>query len=85
MDRLSSALAGVGVESVIPDRLVTKTLTAVLVLQLRDKSRLDLADPVGTFLPDCGYPEATLRELLAHTGGPAERAGRPVVGAGRRR
>ncbi|WP_377323038.1 serine hydrolase domain-containing protein [Pimelobacter simplex] len=48
---------------------ITKTLTAVLVLQLRDEGRLDLADPVGRFVPETGYGEATLRDLLAHTAG----------------
>lgn len=65
----ASALPGVDVGSAYRIGSITKTLTAVLVLQLRDEGRLDLADPVGTFLPECGYPEATLRELLAHTGG----------------
>ncbi len=65
----SSALPGTGVDSAYRVGSITKTLTAVLVLQLRDEGRLDLSDPVGTFLPECGYPEATLRELLAHTGG----------------
>ncbi|WP_418059187.1 serine hydrolase domain-containing protein [Pimelobacter simplex] len=48
---------------------ITKTLTAVLVLQLRDEGRIDLADPVGRFVPRTGYAEATLRDLLAHTAG----------------
>lgn len=65
----SSALPGIGVDAAYRIGSITKTLTAVLVLQLRDEGRLDLSDPVGTFLPECGYPEATLRELLAHTGG----------------
>lgn len=65
----SSVLPGAGTESAYRIGSITKTLTAVLVLQLRDEGGLDLADPVGTVLPECGYPEATLRELLAHTGG----------------
>ncbi|KAB2811504.1 beta-lactamase family protein [Pimelobacter simplex] len=48
---------------------ITKTLTAVLVLQLRDEGRLDLADPVGRVVPETGYGEATLSDLLAHTAG----------------
>lgn len=64
-----SALPGVGAGSAYRIGSITKTLTAVLVLQLRDEGRLDLADPVGRFVPECGYPEATLRELLAHTAG----------------
>lgn len=65
----ASALPGVDVGSAYRIGSITKTLTAVLVLQLRDEGLLDLADPVGAFLPECGYPEATVRELLAHTGG----------------
>lgn len=48
---------------------ITKTLTAVLVLQLRDEGLLDLADPVGRFLPESGYGAATVADLLAHTAG----------------
>lgn len=65
----SSALPGVGVGSAYRIGSITKTLTAVLVLQLRDEGLVDLADPVGKHLPECGYREATLRELLAHTAG----------------
>lgn len=48
---------------------ITKTLTAVLVMQLRDEGLLDLADPVGRFLPESGYGAATIADLLAHTAG----------------
>lgn len=65
----SSTLPSVSVDSAYRIGSITKTLTAVLVLQLRDEGRLDLADPVGSVVPECGYPEATLGELLAHTGG----------------
>ncbi|WGX94315.1 serine hydrolase [Nocardioides sp. L-11A] len=69
-----------GCVSVLPDREVsgatayrigsiTKTLTAVLVVQLRDEGRLGLDDPLGRFVPETGYASVTLRELLAHTGG----------------
>lgn len=57
-----------------PDRVyrigsITKTMTAVLVLQLRDEGLLDLDDPVGRFVPETGYADATLRGLLTHTAG----------------
>jgi CubicO group peptidase (beta-lactamase class C family) len=45
---------------------ITKTLTAALVLQLRDEERLSLDDPLDRYVP--GVP-ATVREVLAHLGG----------------
>lgn len=48
---------------------LTKTLTAVLVLQARDDGLLTLEDTVGRHLPECGYRDATVRELLSHTSG----------------
>jgi CubicO group peptidase (beta-lactamase class C family) len=48
---------------------LTKTFTAVLVLQCRDAGLLALEDAVGAHLPECGYPDATVRELLGHSSG----------------
>ncbi|MER6467173.1 serine hydrolase domain-containing protein [Streptomyces collinus] len=48
---------------------ITKTFTAVLVLRLRDEGVLDLSDPLEKYLPGTGAGEATIAELLAHTGG----------------
>ncbi|MBC9726467.1 serine hydrolase [Streptomyces sp. TRM68367] len=48
---------------------ITKTFTAVLVLRLRDEGLLDLGDPLEKHLPRTGAGEATIAELLAHTGG----------------
>lgn len=48
---------------------ITKTFTAVLVLRARDAGLLDLDAPVGRFLGEVGYADATLRELLSHTSG----------------
>ncbi|MEU8570389.1 serine hydrolase domain-containing protein [Streptomyces pathocidini] len=48
---------------------ITKTFTAVLVLQLRDAGLLDLADPLEKHLPGTGVGEATITQLLAHTAG----------------
>jgi CubicO group peptidase (beta-lactamase class C family) len=48
---------------------ITKTLTAVLVMQCRDEGMLSLEDRLASYLPESGYGEATLRELLAHTSG----------------
>jgi CubicO group peptidase (beta-lactamase class C family) len=48
---------------------VTKTFTALLVMQLRDAGRLGLDDPVGTWLPDTKHADVTVRQLLAHSSG----------------
>ncbi len=48
---------------------ITKTMTAVAVMQLRDEGLLALDDPIGRFLPESGYGAATLRQLLSHTSG----------------
>lgn len=55
---------------------ITKTVTAVAVMQLRDEGRLDLADPVGLYLPDAPYGDRSVRSLLSHSSGmTAEPAG----------
>jgi len=55
---------------------LTKTFTAVAVLQLRELGRVDLADAISDHVADSPYPRATLRELLAHCSGmTAEPAG----------
>lgn len=48
---------------------ITKTMTAVLVMQARDAGLLDLADPLSRHLGDVGYGEATVRDALAHSSG----------------
>jgi CubicO group peptidase (beta-lactamase class C family) len=47
---------------------ITKTFTAVLVLQLRDEGLLDLTDPIGRHLPEV-RGEQTLLQLLCHAAG----------------
>src|SRR4051794_9124345 len=55
---------------------ITKTLVAVLVLQLRDEGVLGLNDPLSKHLPEVAFGDRTLRDLLAHaTGMSAEPAG----------
>jgi CubicO group peptidase (beta-lactamase class C family) len=55
---------------------ITKTMTAVLVLQLRDEGALSLNDPVAEYVPEVGDLDVTLRSLLAHSSGlAAEPAG----------
>jgi CubicO group peptidase (beta-lactamase class C family) len=56
---------------------ITKTFTAVLVMRLRDEGALDLGDPLEKHLPGTGAGEATIAELLAHTGGLAAESPAP--------
>ncbi|MEU8221920.1 serine hydrolase domain-containing protein [Kribbella sp. NPDC048915] len=48
---------------------ITKTLTAILVLQCRDEGLLSLNDAVGKHLPGIAFGDRTIRQLLAHSGG----------------
>ncbi len=64
-----STLPGITVDTAYRIGSISKTLTAVLVMQLRDEGLLDLDDPVGRFVPETGYATASLRDLLAHLSG----------------
>lgn len=48
---------------------ITKTMTAVLILQLVRDGRLSLDDRASVVLGDVGYADRTLRSLLAHNAG----------------
>jgi hypothetical protein len=48
---------------------VTKTFTAVLVMQARDEGLLDLDRPVSEYLDVPAHGDATIRRLLSHTAG----------------
>ncbi len=48
---------------------ITKTFTAVLVMQCRDDGLLDLDDPVSAHLPVPAHGELTIRRLLSHSSG----------------
>lgn len=55
---------------------ITKTLTAVLVLQLVEEGRISLDDAAAEVLGDVGYADRSIRTLLAHNAGvQAEPAG----------
>lgn len=55
---------------------ITKTLTAVLVLQLVEDGLLSLDAPASDVLGQVGYADRSVRHLLAHSGGlQAEPAG----------
>ncbi|QMU30625.1 serine hydrolase domain-containing protein [Adhaeribacter radiodurans] len=52
---------------------LTKTFTALAVLQLVEQGKVDLEASVSTYLPDCPYPaEITIKHLLTHTSGIAD-------------
>jgi len=48
---------------------VTKTFTAVLIMQCRDEGLLDLDDPISAHLKVPSHGELTIRRLLSHTSG----------------
>jgi len=48
---------------------VSKTLTSTAVLQLKDKQKLKLDDPLVKYFPGFPYPGITIRHLLSHTSG----------------
>ncbi|MFF3502124.1 serine hydrolase domain-containing protein [Streptomyces sp. NPDC003247] len=66
-----TSIDGHGPDETVQYRIgsITKTFTAVLVLRLRDEGALDLEDPLEKHLPGTGAGEATIAQLLAHTGG----------------
>ena len=49
---------------------VTKTFTALAILQLYERGLLDLDDPVSDYLKELPYPNSiSIRQLLTHTSG----------------
>lgn len=60
---------------------ISKTLTAVAVLQLVEKGLLDLDTPVSSYAPDLPdqFGVVTLRQLLSHRSGLAEHAWNPDI------
>jgi CubicO group peptidase (beta-lactamase class C family) len=48
---------------------ITKTFTAVLVMQCRDHGLLDLDDELDKHLPGTAHPDLTVRRMLAHVSG----------------
>lgn len=65
-------------ETVFRIASISKTMTAVAIMQLRDEGRLDLDAPVNAYLkaftvePPAGAPAVTVRHLLTHTAGIGE-------------
>jgi CubicO group peptidase (beta-lactamase class C family) len=48
---------------------ITKTFTAVSIMQLRDAEKLDLDEPLSRYLPEAARGSPTLRRMLAHASG----------------
>jgi CubicO group peptidase (beta-lactamase class C family) len=48
---------------------ITKTFTGTAILQLVEKGKLDLDDPVKKHLKNFPYPQITVRHLLSHSSG----------------
>ncbi len=48
---------------------VSKTFTAVSILQLKEKGKVDIDKPVKKYLPEFPYDDITIRHLLSHTSG----------------
>ncbi len=48
---------------------ITKTFTAVAIMQLRDAGKLALDDSLGVHVPESAHPQPTLRGLLTHLSG----------------
>lgn len=51
---------------------LTQTITATMVLRCAEDRRLTLDDTVGSFGFATAEPDATIRQLLTHTSGPAD-------------
>jgi len=50
---------------------ITKTITAVVVMRLRDEGRLALDDPLERHLPGTPFGDRTIGQLLSHLAGAA--------------
>jgi CubicO group peptidase (beta-lactamase class C family) len=48
---------------------VSKTLTAIAVLQLKEQGKLKLDDVFVKYIPEFPYPGITVKQLLSHTSG----------------
>ncbi|HEV2478125.1 MAG TPA: serine hydrolase domain-containing protein [Puia sp.] len=66
--------------SQFPLASISKTFTAVAILQLLEKGKLKLDDPYKRYFPAFPYPTITIRQLLSHTSGlPDDLFDRPVA------
>ena len=61
---------------------ITKTFTALGILQLMEQGKIKAEDPLGKYLPDCPVPEKndiTIHHLLTHTSGLYDFANSAVI------
>ncbi len=58
--------------SQFPIASITKTFTSTAVLQLQQKGKLKMEDPVQKYLPDFPYSNVSIRHLLNNTSGLAQ-------------
>ncbi|MBT2560498.1 class A beta-lactamase-related serine hydrolase [Pedobacter sp. ISL-68] len=55
-----------------PIASITKTFTSTAILQLQQKGKLNINEPVQKYLTDFPYPNITIRQLLNNTSGLAQ-------------
>jgi CubicO group peptidase (beta-lactamase class C family) len=48
---------------------ISKVITATAILQMRDRAKLQLDEPVAQYLPGFPFKDITIRHLLTHTSG----------------
>ncbi|KQT23802.1 hypothetical protein ASG22_07170 [Chryseobacterium sp. Leaf405] len=58
--------------SQFPIASITKTFTATAILQLKQKGKLKIDDPVQKYLPEFPYPNISIKQLLNNTSGLAQ-------------
>ena len=61
---------------------ITKTFTALAIIQLVEQGKINVEDPVSKYLPDCPIPEKniiTIHHLLTHTSGLYDYANSDVI------
>ena len=59
-------------KSQFPIASITKTFTSTAILQLKQKGKLKIEDPVQKYLLDFPYPNITIRQLISNTSGLAQ-------------
>ncbi len=59
-------------QSQFPIASITKTFTSTAILQLQQKGKLNIDEPVLKYLPDFPYPNMSIKHLLNNTSGLAQ-------------
>ncbi|MEG1589676.1 serine hydrolase [Chryseobacterium sp.] len=59
-------------QSQFPIASITKTFTSTAILQLQQKGKLNINEPVQKYLPDLPYPNITIKQLLSNISGLAQ-------------